>query len=248
MGKHEKRRLDDHLVAIGLADSTNAARALIMSGDVIVDDQRIDKPGIKVSLNSQIRLRDEGRFVSRGGEKLFSAIEDLSLKDEFKGKTALDVGASTGGFTDCLLSIGAEHVTALDVGTAQLAWKLRLDPRVTCIEKTDIKQFQAESLTAFDWVVADLSFTSLAKMIPEIRRVAPHAKLLLLIKPQFELPRHLIPEGGVITNHEDRTLAITMVEEACQRHGLTVCKTLDAKITGRQGNQETFIFCVPNAT
>ncbi len=246
MAKQSKSRLDEMLVRRGLADAVSTARAIIMSGDVIVDDQRIDKVGTLVDENSKIRLRDEGRFVSRGGDKLMAAIEDFSLENAFKNKTALDIGASTGGFTDCLLSLGAQHIVALDVGTAQLSWTLRQDSRVTSIEQMDLKSYTPHQSTNIDWVVADLSFTSLAKMIPDIHRVAPRAELLLLIKPQFELPRDMIPDGGVVTNNEHRLRAVDSVREACVASGYSVVGTVDARVTGRQGNREVFIYCLPN--
>ncbi len=248
MAKKPKSRLDESLVRIGLADAIETAKALIMSGDVVVDDQRVDKPGTLVSEDAKIRLKDDGRFVSRGGDKLLAAVEDFGLLDRFKDAKVLDVGASTGGFTDCVLSLGAAHVTALDVGTAQLAWKLRQDPRVTSIEKTDIKKFVPNAGSSFDWVVADLSFTSLAKMIPDIVRAAPRAKMILLIKPQFELPRDLIPEGGVVTNDKHRQLAVSLVEEACKKEGCVVDGLKEARVTGRQGNREIFILLNQNAT
>lgn len=243
MAKQAKYRLDETLVRIGLADAISTARALIMSGDVIVDDQRVDKIGALVAETSKIRLKDEGRFVSRGGDKLLAAIEDLNLIDAFNDKIVLDIGASTGGFTDCLLSLRAQHVTALDVGTAQLAWRLRQNPRVTSIEKTDLKKFSPDTPLQYDWVVADLSFTSLAKLIPDIHRVAPRASLLLLIKPQFELPREMIPDGGIVTSESDRQRAVESVRDACEREGYVIQNTVDARITGRQGNREIFILC-----
>jgi 23S rRNA (cytidine1920-2'-O)/16S rRNA (cytidine1409-2'-O)-methyltransferase len=246
MAKQSKSRLDEILVRRGFADAIATARAMIMSGDIIVDDQRIDKAGTMVDENATIRMRDEGRFVSRGGDKLLAAIEDFNLRNAFNGKLALDIGASTGGFTDCLLTLGVSNVTALDVGTAQLAWKLRQDPRVHSIEKTDVKNFTPDQNTRFDWVVADVSFTSLAKLIPEIHRIAADASLLLLIKPQFELPRDMIPDGGVVTNDEHRQIAVENVKIACIRYGYSIEGVRDARVAGRQGNREVFILCRPS--
>jgi 23S rRNA (cytidine1920-2'-O)/16S rRNA (cytidine1409-2'-O)-methyltransferase len=194
-----------------------------------------------ISDRAQIRIKGQSRFVSRGGEKLFSAITDLGLEQEFNGKVVLDIGASTGGFTDCLLQMGASKSIALDVGTAQLDWRLRQDPRVSSIEKTDIKDFNPVGFPEIDWVVADVSFTSLAKLIPSIRKAAPKARLLLLIKPQFELPRDRIPDGGVVTDDEDRHQAVETVKSALLKDGYNVVGTLDAKVVGRQGNREIFI-------
>jgi 23S rRNA (cytidine1920-2'-O)/16S rRNA (cytidine1409-2'-O)-methyltransferase len=181
------------------------------------------------------------RFVSRGGEKLLAAITALNLKDDFIDKVILDVGASTGGFTDCVLQLGAKTSIALDVGTAQLDWKLRSDPRVIAIEKTDIKEFDAPADHVINWVLADVSFTSLAKLIPYIRKSAPKARLLLLVKPQFELPREKIPDGGIVTDDQDRALALELVVKALKSEGYTIEQTLDAPVAGRQGNREIFV-------
>lgn len=234
-------RLDEALVKMGHAESLASAKALIMSGNVIVDEQRQDKPGFMISEHAEVRIKGQSRFVSRGGEKLFAAITDLSLENEFNGKVVLDIGASTGGFTDCVLQMGATKSIALDVGTAQLDWRLRQDPRVVSIEKTDIKDFSPTGLPDIDWVVADVSFTSLAKLIPSIRKSAPKARLLLLIKPQFELPRDRIPDGGVVTSEADRRHAVEIVKNALLKEGYNVVESLDAKVIGRQGNREIFI-------
>ncbi|MEI6832954.1 MAG: TlyA family RNA methyltransferase [bacterium] len=241
MSGKKTQRLDDLLVQLGLCESLAAARSTIMAGKVIVSDQRIDKPGTIIPVNSVVRLKDLERFVSRGGEKLWAAITTLNLKDSFKDKVILDVGASTGGFTDCALQLGAKKSIALDVGTAQLDWKLRNDPRVMSIEKTDIKDFTGINDYHIDWVLADVSFTSLSKLIPHIRRAAPTARLLLLVKPQFELPRERIPDGGVVTNEEDRAQALDAVTKSLITEGYSIEKTVDADITGRQGNREIFV-------
>lgn len=226
---------------MGLSESLAAAKALIMSGNVIVDDQRQDKPGIMVRDNAKVRIKGQSRFVSRGGEKLFAAITDLGLEKDFINKVVLDIGASTGGFTDCLLQMGAEKSIALDVGTAQLDWTLRKDPRVVSLEKTDIKDFVPAGSPEIDWVVADVSFTSLAKLIPFIRKSAPKARLLLLIKPQFELPRDKIPDGGIVSDDSDRHQAVEIVKQALLNEGYKVVGSIDAKVIGRQGNREIFI-------
>ena len=162
--KKQRVRLDAALIARGLADTPESARALIMSGEVMVNDQRMDKQGQLIDQSSNSRIRDDGKYVSRGGDKLAAAIEDFQLLDLFRDTVVLDVGASTGGFTDCCLQHGAKHVVAVDVGTNQLAWKLRTDPRVTSIEKTDIKDFLPSPTQTFDWVVTDVSFTSLSRL------------------------------------------------------------------------------------
>lgn len=234
-------RLDEALLKMGHAESLAAAKALIMSGNVIVDDQRQDKPGFMISDQAEVRIKGQSRFVSRGGEKLFAAITDLGLEKEFNGRVVLDIGASTGGFTDCVLQMGASKSIALDVGTAQLDWRLRQDPRVISIEKTDFKDFTPSGLPDIDWVVADVSFTSLAKLIPSIRKCAPKARLLLLVKPQFELPRDKIPDGGVVSNDDDRHQALEIVRLALLNEGYKDVLSVDAKVVGRQGNREIFI-------
>ena len=234
--------MDELLIRRGLADSVATSQAMIMAGDVVVNEQRVDKPGATVPSDAVIRLKDEGRFVSRGGDKLLGAIEDFNLTVKFTGKSVLDVGASTGGFTDCVLSLGAAHVTAVDVGKAQLAWRLRNDPRVECVEKTDIRKFKPNNPDQYDWVVADVSFTSLARLVPDIKKSAPRASLLLLIKPQFELPRELIPEGGIVRSDESRHMAAEQVRKTIEENGYNIIGTVDARVVGRQGNREIFIF------
>ena len=241
MSARKSSRLDDKLIQMGLADSMQTAHALIMSGNVIVDDQRVDKPGTIISEVSRVRLKDKGQFVSRGGDKLLSAIQQLNIANDFIGKVVLDVGASTGGFTDCLLQHGAKLVIALDVGTAQLDWKLRTHPQVISIEQTDIKEFNADNYPSIDWIVVDVSFTSLAKLIPYIHKAAPKARILLLVKPQFELPKEKIPPGGIVINDEDRHIALELVIKALKTSGYTVASTIDASVHGRHGNRELFI-------
>jgi 23S rRNA (cytidine1920-2'-O)/16S rRNA (cytidine1409-2'-O)-methyltransferase len=212
-----------------------------MSGKVVVNDHRVDKPGSLISNQAVLRVKGIERFVSRGGDKLWAAIMDLALNDDFRDKAVLDIGASTGGFTDCVLQLGAKTVVAVDVGTAQLDWKLRNHPSVISLEKTDIKDFKAADYPAIDWVLADVSFTSLAKLIPFIRKAAPKARLLLLVKPQFELPRDRIPDGGIVIEERDREDASNLVRQSLELSGYKVVKSVDAAITGRHGNREIFI-------
>lgn len=245
--KSPKRRLDEELVRRGIADSLRAAQAFIMAGDIVVNDQRVDKAGLMVGEDAVIRQRDEGKYVSRGGDKLAGAIQDFQLADAFQGKTVLDVGASTGGFTDCCLQHGAKRVVAVDVGTNQLAWKLRNDTRVVSVEKTDIRTFQPEGEYQFDWVVADVSFNSIARLAEALARLAPTARMLLLIKPQFELPRELVPSGGVVTSDEDRETALQIATDALLQHRLVMTGQKDARIAGRTGNREIFVLIDPQS-
>ena len=243
--KTKKIRLDQALVDRGLVSEIREARARILAGDVVVENQRVDKAGLTILSSAAIRLKDEGRFVSRGGDKLFAASEDFGLLEEFKGKIVLDVGASTGGFTDCCLQLGAIRAYAVDVGTNQLAWSLRQDPRVISHEKTDIRDFSPPEGLDIDWVVADVSFTSLTRLLDKIIEAAPRAKLLLLVKPQFELPRDLIPAGGVVVDDNDRLEAVLLVENTLKAKGFVILNKKDARIEGRAGNREIFIHAIP---
>ena len=237
----KRMRLDEIMLARGLVETIERARGLIMSGEVIVADQRIDKPGHKMDPAIDIRVREDSKYVSRGGDKLAAAIEDFDLSAAFRDTVVLDIGASTGGFTDCCLQHGAKHVVAIEVGTNQLAWKLRSDFRVTSIEKTDIQDYKPEHSIEFDWIVADVSFTSLTVLVNDIRRVAPRARMLLLVKPQFELRMGLIPKGGVVTNEEDRQQAFAKVEIAFLEAGIMIEGKKNARVAGRSGNLEIFV-------
>lgn len=241
MKKPHKIRLDQELVRRGLAESIKEATAQIIAGKVIADDQRLDKPGALITEDSIIRLKQTGRFVSRGGDKLFGALEDFALLDAINGTTVLDVGASTGGFTDCVLQLGASKVLAVDVGTNQLAWEIRSNPKVTCFEKTDIREFQPPKDAKVDWIVADLSFTPLVKMIGPLINAAPNARMILLVKPQFELPREEIPDGGVVLKESDRKRALEGVKSQIIAHGRVIISSAESKIDGKSGNKEIFI-------
>jgi 23S rRNA (cytidine1920-2'-O)/16S rRNA (cytidine1409-2'-O)-methyltransferase len=238
-------RLDELLVARGLAADAAEARALIMAGQVVVAEQREDKPGTKVAVEAPLRVKDAGgRYVSRAGEKLVHALADLGLAERLKGAVVLDIGASTGGFTEVCLEAGARQVLALDVGTAQLAWSLRQDPRVVCIEQTDIRNFDRAAHPPVEFVVGDVSFNALARLAPAIRAAAPAPGVgfLLLVKPQFELPRSMVPSGGVVDDDEDRKEAVALVESAFSALGLGGARTAPSKVSGRAGNREVFLY------
>jgi 23S rRNA (cytidine1920-2'-O)/16S rRNA (cytidine1409-2'-O)-methyltransferase len=243
--KDRKTRLDMLLVEKGLADDPASAARLVMAGRVVVGDQRVDKPGHLVDRESPIRVKADGsKYVSRGGDKLASALEQLGLWSFIEEASVLDVGASTGGFTDCCLQAGARSVIALDVGTGQLAWELRSDPRVISLEKTDLRDFNPSAFHPIDIVVADVSFNSLARLAPEFRRAAPRQEtiFLLLVKPQFELGREDVPSGGIITDPSMRQKALERVKEALMREGLQVISTVESGVSGRKGNQEIFVY------
>lgn len=240
----DKARIDELLVARGLADDLSHARALVMAGKVLVGEQRHDKPGHKVEISCALRVKGESRFVSRGGDKLHAALQDLGMLEALKGQVVLDVGASTGGFTHCCLDLGAKAVIALDVGTGQLAWELRQDPRVTSLERTDIRAFDRTAHPRIDWVVADISFNSLARLAPALRDAAPlaHTRFLVLVKPQFELPRAAVPPGGVVTDPAARDAALEEVRRAFAAAGLGAGRAVPSRLAGRAGNQEIFFF------
>lgn len=243
-GKVAKRRLDELLVVRGLADDVVHARALVMAGKVLASEQRQEKAGMLIAEDAALRVKGESRFVSRGGDKLWMAIEDLELAATIAGIVVLDVGASTGGFTDCCLELGAKQVIALDVGTGQLAWELRQDPRVISLEQTDIREFNVGAHADVDLVVADVSFNSLARLAPALRRAAPSAsaRFLLLVKPQFELPRHVIPKGGVVTDPEAHARALDEVRAALEKVGLAGGRAVPSRLPGRTGNREIFYY------
>lgn len=225
----------------GLAHNIKAAQSLVRAGKVIVDDQRIDLPSTLVQENASIRIRGTKKFVGRGAEKLLPALRHYNLEDVINSGIILDAGASTGGFTQICLQLGAKEVVALDVGTNQLDWSLRSNPQVTSLEKTDIRDYCPDR--NFNLIVCDLSFISLKKIIPPM--VAKHQRIgtlfLFLVKPQFELPANKIPPGGVITNIEDRKASVEEIFQTLKAEGLFLKKPFDCPILGRNGNQETFI-------
>lgn len=243
-GKPAKRRADEWLVERGLADGVKLAAALVMAGKVFADEQKVEKPSDLFEAGVALRVKEASRYVSRAGDKLHHALEDLDLGAALKGKTVLDVGASTGGFTQCCLAFGAAKVISLDVGVNQLAWELRSDPRVTALEKTDVREFRPGEQPNLDWVVADVSFNSLARLAPALRNAAPAAgtQFLLMVKPQFELPRELVPDGGVVEDEALQAEAMASVEAAFVALGLKKLGSIPARVKGRSGNQEIFLW------
>lgn len=244
MGKKPlKVRLDTLLVERGICASRERARALIMSGAVVVGESRIDKAGALVPPDAEIRIKGEDNpFVSRGGLKLRGALREFGIA--VQGLVALDVGASTGGFTDCLLQEGAARVYAVDVGYGQLAWKLRGDPRVVNIERTNIRTFAGAGLKdRIDIVTVDASFISLKLVLPAVMRLLTgEALLLALIKPQFEVGRENVEKHGVV---RDPVLHRKVVEEIaawCREQGLSVLGTCESPLRGPAGNREFFLF------
>jgi 23S rRNA (cytidine1920-2'-O)/16S rRNA (cytidine1409-2'-O)-methyltransferase len=237
-----KTRLDKLLVERGLAPSREKAQALIMAGQVVVGEHVADKAGQQVPLDAEIRIKGEVLpYVGRGGLKLRRALDEFGV--DVTGVVALDVGASTGGFTDCLLQAGAAKVFAVDVGYNQLAWKLRQDPRVISLEKTNIRYLTPESLDAVpDMAVIDASFISLSKVLPAtVSLVRPGGRIIALIKPQFEVGRGEVGKGGIVRDPAAHEKAIDGVRQVAAELGLTVGGLCDSPILGADGNREFLI-------
>jgi 23S rRNA (cytidine1920-2'-O)/16S rRNA (cytidine1409-2'-O)-methyltransferase len=237
-----RRRVDKLVVERGLSPTREKARRMILAGDVLVDERPVDKPGTLVPEDATLRLRNPPKpFVGRGGEKLASALDAFALDPE--GLRALDVGASTGGFTDCLLKRGASAVTALDVGRGQLDWKLYSDPRVRVIEEVNARHLKpADFPEPFDLVTVDLSFISLAKVLPALAPLLRSEGLLLaLVKPQFECGPEAVERGGIVRSSARHLEAIEVVAAAARREGLELLGVAPSAITGAGGNQEYFI-------
>jgi 23S rRNA (cytidine1920-2'-O)/16S rRNA (cytidine1409-2'-O)-methyltransferase len=238
-----KKRLDRVVVEKKLAHSRQRARALIMAGKVLVNNHPVDKPGTQVSIEAVVVLKGEDfPYVSRGGLKLESALEALEF--DITGFTCLDVGASTGGFTDCLLQYGASRVFAVDVGYGQLAWKLRQDPRVVVIERTNIRYMPAETLPQLvDLVTIDVSFISLKKVVPEVLKfMKKGAGILSLIKPQFEVGKGSVGKGGVVRDPVLHDKVIEDLSDYFAQLGFIREFVIPSPVIGPKGNREFFIF------
>jgi 23S rRNA (cytidine1920-2'-O)/16S rRNA (cytidine1409-2'-O)-methyltransferase len=230
------------VVAAGLAETRTKARALILSGRVLVDDTPVDKVGARVRDDAQLRLRgNAGSFVSRGGEKLEGALQDLEI--DVRGLACVDVGASTGGFSDCLLSRGAASVVAVDVGRGLLHEKLRRDSRVRLLERVNARRLRADQLPGrIDLVVVDVSFISLRLVLGPVARAAPDASILALVKPQFEVGRERVGKRGVVRDEALRDEAVAGVVCAAEELGLRAAGRVDSRIAGPKGNREIFLW------
>ncbi|RLB70288.1 MAG: TlyA family rRNA (cytidine-2'-O)-methyltransferase [Deltaproteobacteria bacterium] len=238
-----KERLDKLLVQRGLVPSRERARALILAGKVIVDDHRVDKAGVQVHVDSDLRLKGEDiPYVSRGGLKLEKALRKFAVT--VKDKIAIDVGASTGGFSDCLLQFGAKKIYAVDVGYGQLAWSLREDPRIVNLERSNIRHLQPSQLDDTPALaVIDASFISLAKVLPStLKLLTESAEIIALIKPQFEVGKGQVGKGGVV---KDRALHDLVVNQICELATDLDCQVLgltESPILGPKGNREFLIY------
>jgi 23S rRNA (cytidine1920-2'-O)/16S rRNA (cytidine1409-2'-O)-methyltransferase len=240
-GKPTRKRLDVLLVERGLAESRQKAQAMILAGEIEVDGRKAEKAGVNVSESAHIEVHSRlQKYVSRGGFKLEGALEDFRVSPQ--GRICLDVGSSTGGFTDCLLQNGATRVYAVDVNTDQLAWKLHEDPHVIRIKK-NARDLTPEDLPeSVEIVVADVSFISVKKILPGALACAkPGATLLILIKPQFELEREDVGKGGIVRDPKLHETAIAGVRSAAESLGLTLLGVAASRLPGAEGNQEYFL-------
>jgi 23S rRNA (cytidine1920-2'-O)/16S rRNA (cytidine1409-2'-O)-methyltransferase len=240
-----RQRLDTVLAARGMFPSRTAAASSVRAGEVQLgaDGPLALKPGQLVEGDAELLVAEGRRFVSRGGVKLQNALDSLPV--EVEGRDCLDVGASTGGFTDCLLQSGAARVIAVDVASGQLEWGLRNNPQVTVIEGRNARGLQpAELPFAPSLATADVAFISLAKVLPAIVAcVAPGGEILAMVKPQFELGRGRVGRGGVVRSAEDRREALLAVAAAARGLGLPVRGFASSGLPGPKGNRETFIWC-----
>jgi 23S rRNA (cytidine1920-2'-O)/16S rRNA (cytidine1409-2'-O)-methyltransferase len=238
----KKKRLDTILFESGLAGSRHQAAALIMAGKVMVDGRKVEKPGTQVALDASLRVIEGMPYVSRGGLKLAGALEHFGISPQ--GLVVLDAGASTGGFTHCLLERGARKVIAVDVGYGQMDWILRNDERVQLMEHTNIRYLEPGLLgDHLDAAVADLSFISLAMVLAKFRELLPKgAWFLPMIKPQFEVGKGEVPKGGVVRDPDKIRRAIQGVKDVALRVGFIVRGETESPIRGPKGNREFFLY------
>ncbi len=234
-------RLDERVVELGLELTRSKAQLRIRAGDVLLADRVVDQPGTRIPADAVPVLRVRARYVSRGGEKLAGALDALRIDPS--GLGCIDVGASTGGFTDCLLQRGAAAVLALDVGYGQLDGRLREDPRVSILERTNVRHFCLEPGAArFDLLTADLAFISLRLVLSRLRDlVREEGRLLLLVKPQFELEAREVGSGGVVRDPSMRAAALERVRAAAEDLGLHPLGQTESVLPGPKGNREQFL-------
>lgn len=236
-----RKRIDKLLVELGFADSTAKSQALVMSGVVIVNDKRVEKPSEKFENDTEIRIKGQtaaSKYVGRGGLKLEKALAEFHIcPDKY---VCLDIGSSTGGFTDCLLQHGAKKVYAIDVGTNQLVWKLRKDVRVEVRENVNARYLTPEDFNEkLDLIVIDVSFISVTKIFPAlISLLKDEGKIITLIKPQFEVKKREVGKGGIVRDEKKHERVIKEVNHAAKETGLQIVKTIESPILGAEGNKE----------
>lgn len=232
----EKQRLDLALFQRGLAPSREKARAMIMAGEVLVNGQVVDKPGTSIAVGAELTVKSRPRYVSRGGEKLAGALRDFHF--DVAGRICADVGASTGGFTDCLLQHDAARVYALDVGYGQLDYALRKNKRVIVMERTNARYVE-KLAEPVNLVVVDASFISLRLLLPAIKNwLTPQADLITLIKPQFEAGKHDVGKGGVVKDHAVHTRILSEILTFAREQGFAIRGLTPSPLKGPAGNTE----------
>jgi len=235
-----RERIDKILVDRGLAESRTKAQALVMAGAVLVDEQRVNKPSELFEPTAKIRIKEEAasRYVSRGGLKLEAALREFQI--EASGLVCLDVGASTGGFSDCLLQHGARKVVALDVGHNQIDWKIRNDSRVEVREGINARNLlPADFDASFDLAVIDVSFISLTKILPAVGPLVTNGgRIVALIKPQFEVGKGEVGKGGIVKDPAQHQRVVTEVNAAAESLGLGIGAVIESPIRGAEGNTE----------
>ena len=240
----KKERIDKLMIESGFADSLKKAHSLIMSGKVLVNEQRVEKPSEMFFSEAKIRIKGEAnkiKYAGRGGLKFEKALEKFHITpNEY---ICLDIGSSTGGFTDCLLQNGAKKVVALDVGTNQLVWKLRTDERVEVRENTNARYLKPMDFSEkFDLIVMDVSFISVTKIFPAlIKLLKDNGKIIVLVKPQFEVEKGEIEKGGLVLETEKHEKVIARVNQAARKIGLNVLDTIESPILGASGNKEFLV-------
>lgn len=248
MKKLKKERLDILLVEKGFFTTREKAKSAIMAGEVLVEGERVNKSGQRIKAESNISvIKKETVFVSRGGEKLEKAIKEFNIL--VNGKRAIDVGASTGGFTDCLLKSGAEKVYCIDVGYGQLAWKLQKDSRVVVIDRTNIRYLTADKFdNLFDLATIDVSFISLDKVLPAVYNLLNEkGEVVALIKPQFEAGREFVQRGGLVKKAEVHQMVIERVGDKAQEMGFSIQGLTFSPLKKTSGNIEYLIYLVKNS-
>ena len=237
-----KTRLDQLLIDRQLATNVESARALIRAGEVYVNDTVSDKPGLSLKSSVAIRLKEKCPFVSRGGFKLQGAL--TTFNQAVEGLVCVDIGASSGGFTDCLLQHGAKQVYSIDVAYGQLAWKIRQDERVEVLERFNARKLTSSDINDADvgLAVMDVSFISLTKILPVLFELFPGpVAIIALVKPQFELPKSDIGPGGIVTDPELHQKAISKIQDFAQSFGLVADQVITSPILGPKGNTEFLI-------
>jgi 23S rRNA (cytidine1920-2'-O)/16S rRNA (cytidine1409-2'-O)-methyltransferase len=238
----KRERIDKLLVGRGLAETRTKAQAMVMAGVVLVNEQRVDKPSEQFSIDSQIRIKHAddptSRFVGRGALKLEAALQEFQI--DVQGLTCLDVGASTGGFTDCLLQHGATKVFAVDVGHNQIDWRLRNDPRVEVREGVNARYLKMDDFPVrFDLIVMDVAFISVTKILPAlVPLLAGDGRLIVLIKPQFEVGRGEVGGGGIVRDPAKRARVVEDINRAAPSYGLENLGVIESPIQGGEGNVE----------